>query len=147
MHSELDNVKDKIHTAEKSLETDTINLENKSVITSPISPPSSSHVNNNLSGRVQTKKEQRSGNTLYQELSFQVKEKILRLIIDTHKFVLVFRMLTLWPIWTMELILRVINLFNISNNNVNGYDVLLLFVGTGSWVHPGEYASSGKRNC
>lgn len=68
----MDNVKDKIHTAEKSLETDSINLENKSVVTSPVSPHSSSQVNNNLSGRVHTKKEQRSGNTLYQELSFQV---------------------------------------------------------------------------
>lgn len=72
LHSELDNMKDKIHTAEKSLETDSINLENKSVITSPVSPQTSSQVNNNLSGRVHTKKEQRSGNTLYQELSFQV---------------------------------------------------------------------------
>lgn len=67
LHSEFDNVKDAVTKVERSQETDSLNLENKSVVTSPVSPPQS---NNN--SRVQTKKEQRSGNTLYQELSFQV---------------------------------------------------------------------------
>ncbi|XP_025833932.1 JNK-interacting protein 3 isoform X2 [Agrilus planipennis] len=66
--------RDGIRTVERGQETDSLNLENKSVITSPISP-SEHNVNNNsgnnLSGRVHTHKEQRSGNTLYQELSFQ----------------------------------------------------------------------------
>ncbi|XP_022910813.2 JNK-interacting protein 3 isoform X1 [Onthophagus taurus] len=68
LHSELDNVKDGIHTVEKAQETDTITLENKSVITSPISPQAKSQSH---TGRVHTHKEERSGNTLYQELSFQ----------------------------------------------------------------------------
>ncbi|XP_017783541.1 PREDICTED: JNK-interacting protein 3 isoform X2 [Nicrophorus vespilloides] len=73
LHSEMDNVRDAIRTVEKGLSTDTINHENKSVITSPISPQMPQQVtNNNMStGRVHTKKEERSGNNLYQELSFQ----------------------------------------------------------------------------
>lgn len=59
---------------EKSQETDTINLENKSVVTSPVTPTAPAQ--NNNTGRVHTKKEQRSGNTLYQELSFQVCQNI-----------------------------------------------------------------------
>lgn len=57
-----------VRTVERSQETDSLNLEHKSVITSPISPPAPT---NNNTGRVQTRREQRSGNTLYQELSFQ----------------------------------------------------------------------------
>ncbi|XP_060519194.1 JNK-interacting protein 3 isoform X2 [Cylas formicarius] len=53
---------------EKAQETDSVNCENKSVITSPVSPPNSQPINNSTT---KTKKEQRSGNTLYQELSFQ----------------------------------------------------------------------------
>ncbi|XP_031347339.1 JNK-interacting protein 3 isoform X2 [Photinus pyralis] len=68
LHSELDNVNRAVHTVERSQETDSLNLEHKSMVTSPISPPV--QVNNNT-GRVQTRREQRSGNTLYQELSFQ----------------------------------------------------------------------------
>lgn len=67
LHSEFDNVKDAVTKVERSQETDSLNLENKSVVTSPVSPPQS---NNN--SRVKTKNEQRSANTLYQELSFQV---------------------------------------------------------------------------
>lgn len=63
--------KESVHTAEKAQETDSVNLENKSVITSPISPQAPSRTNNHI-GRVHTRKEERSGNTLYQELSFQV---------------------------------------------------------------------------
>lgn len=72
LHSELDNLNSKegVNMVEKAQETDTVNLENKSVVTSPVSPPQPA---NNNSGRVHTKKEQRSGNTLYQELSFQVR--------------------------------------------------------------------------
>lgn len=71
LHSEIGNTKDNIHTAEKAQETDAVNLENKSVITSPISPQAPTKANNHI-GRVHTRKEERSGNTLYQELSFQV---------------------------------------------------------------------------
>ncbi|XP_008190561.1 JNK-interacting protein 3 isoform X2 [Tribolium castaneum] len=66
LHSELDNLDKKM--VERGQETDSLNLENKSVITSPVSPPGQPTTNNNT-GRL--KKEQRSGNTLYQELSFQ----------------------------------------------------------------------------
>ncbi|XP_044270780.1 JNK-interacting protein 3 isoform X2 [Tribolium madens] len=66
LHSELDNLDKKL--VERGQETDSLNLENKSVITSPMSPPGQQTTNNNT-GRL--KKEQRSGNTLYQELSFQ----------------------------------------------------------------------------
>lgn len=89
-----------ILTAEKSQVTDAINLENKSVVTSPLSPQPPPQNNNNTSGRVQTKKEQRSANTLYQELSFQDADALA----------------------DMD----------------DGADI------TGGWVHPGEYASSGK---
>lgn len=81
LHSELEtNVKDAVQTMEKSQETDSINLENKSVVTSPISPQAPV-APSTPAGRVQTKKEQRSANTLYQELSFQVSNtKIILLI-------------------------------------------------------------------
>ncbi|KAK4877657.1 hypothetical protein RN001_010163 [Aquatica leii] len=68
LHSELDNVHRGVHTVERAQETDSVNLEHKSMVTSPVSPPA---LANNNAGRVQTRKEQRSGNTLYQELSFQ----------------------------------------------------------------------------
>ncbi|CAH1125243.1 unnamed protein product [Ceutorhynchus assimilis] len=68
--SDMDNMKHRpVLKVERAQETDLISLENKSVVTSPMSPP-----NNNSQqsgGRLHTKKEQRSGNTLYQELSFQ----------------------------------------------------------------------------
>ncbi|KRT78535.1 hypothetical protein AMK59_8348 [Oryctes borbonicus] len=70
LHSEIGNVKEGVHTAEKAQETDSVNLENKSVITSPVSPQAPIKTNNHV-GRVHTRKEERSGNTLYQELSFQ----------------------------------------------------------------------------
>lgn len=57
-----------IRTMERAQETDSLTMENKSMVTSPVTPPT----NNNNVGRVQTRKEQRSANTLYQELSFQV---------------------------------------------------------------------------
>lgn len=56
---------------EKAQETDSVNLENKSVVTSPVTPPAPNQTNNNAS-RVHTRNEKRSGNTLYQEISFQV---------------------------------------------------------------------------
>lgn len=65
---------------ERAQATDSLNLANKSVITSPMTPPSS-HPSNNNSGRIHTKKEQRSANTLYQELSFQV---LLFIIMNFH---------------------------------------------------------------
>ncbi|KAL1518265.1 hypothetical protein ABEB36_001911 [Hypothenemus hampei] len=65
LHSEMDKV-EQVLRVEKAQETDAVNVENKSVVTSPISPP-----NNNKQERLRTKKEQRSGNNLYQELSFQ----------------------------------------------------------------------------
>lgn len=73
LHSELDNIDKKgLNLVERGQETDSLNLENKSVITSPVSPPEKQ--TNNNTGRLHTKKEQRSGNTLYQELSFQVRK-------------------------------------------------------------------------
>jgi len=69
----MDNLgKHEVLKVERGQETDSVNLENKSVVTSPVSPPSSQTNNNS---RLHTKKEQRSGNTLYQELSFQVSAK------------------------------------------------------------------------
>lgn len=70
LQGEMDNLgKHEVLKVERGQETDSVNLENKSVVTSPVSPPSSQTNNNS---RLHTKKEQRSGNTLYQELSFQV---------------------------------------------------------------------------
>ncbi|XP_076263053.1 JNK-interacting protein syd isoform X4 [Rhynchophorus ferrugineus] len=73
LHSELDNVasKQEVLKVEKAQETDSVNLENKSMVTSPVSPPSNNTQNSGTGGRIHTKKEQRSANTLYQELSFQ----------------------------------------------------------------------------
>ncbi|XP_074026144.1 JNK-interacting protein syd isoform X2 [Leptinotarsa decemlineata] len=67
LHSELDNMRDGVQKVERGQTTDSLNLENKSVVTSPISPQSPPQNNNS---RINTKKEQRSANTLYQELSY-----------------------------------------------------------------------------
>lgn len=72
LHSELDNMNSSskdVLKVERGQATDSINLENKSVVTSPVSPQSPPQNNNS---RINTKKEQRSGNTLYQELSYHV---------------------------------------------------------------------------
>ncbi|XP_030384914.1 JNK-interacting protein 3 isoform X4 [Scaptodrosophila lebanonensis] len=93
LQNELDNL---AGTVERGAETDALQQQNQA--TSPQSPDSSPIVPNvpaNV-GRTTTKKEQRSANTLYQELSFQDNEE--------------------------------------SEENE---------IVTGSWVHPGEYASSG----
>lgn len=65
----MDNINHRVSTVERGQETESLNLENKSMVTSPVTPPAPT---NNNTGRVQTRREQRSGNTLYQELSFQV---------------------------------------------------------------------------
>ncbi|XP_055914746.1 JNK-interacting protein 3 isoform X4 [Eupeodes corollae] len=91
----LQNELESIHTMERSAETDTLHHINQA--TSPQSdecPPIVPNITSNV-GRTTTKKEQRSANTLYQELSFQDNEES-----EEHEV-------------------------------------------TGSWVHPGEYASSG----
>lgn len=62
-------MKEAVTKVEKGQTTDSLNLENKSVITSPMSPQAPQQNNNS---RLNTKKEQRSGNTLYQELSYHV---------------------------------------------------------------------------
>ncbi|XP_055708503.1 JNK-interacting protein 3 isoform X3 [Phlebotomus papatasi] len=68
--NELDN----IQTLEKAAETDSLQQMNQA--TSPQSEPSPVHPAPSSSmGRSMTKKEQRSGNTLYQELSFQDNEE------------------------------------------------------------------------
>ncbi|CAG9816038.1 unnamed protein product [Phaedon cochleariae] len=66
LHSEFDNMRDGVLKVERGQTTDSPHLENKSVVTSPVSPQTPQ--NNN--SRMNTKKEQRSGNTLYQELSY-----------------------------------------------------------------------------
>ncbi|CAH1995293.1 unnamed protein product [Acanthoscelides obtectus] len=68
LHSELDNMNSSgVLKVERGQATDSLNLENKSVVTSPMSPSAPQQNNNS---RLNTKKEQRSGNTLYQELSY-----------------------------------------------------------------------------
>ncbi|KAJ8980243.1 hypothetical protein NQ317_003751 [Molorchus minor] len=69
LHSELDNMngKDGVTRVERGQATDSLQLENKSVVTSPVTPPTPQTNNNS---RINTKKEERSGNTLYQELSY-----------------------------------------------------------------------------
>ncbi|KAH8379561.1 hypothetical protein KR009_005592 [Drosophila setifemur] len=93
LQNEMDNLGG---TVERGAATDALQLQHQA--TSPQSPDSSPVVPNvpaNV-GRTTTKKEQRSDNNLYQELSFQDNEE--------------------------------------SEENE---------IVTGSWVHPGEYASSG----
>lgn len=85
LHSELDNVNRGVHTVERAQETDSVNLEHKGMVTSPVTPPAP--INNNT-GRVQTRKEQRSGNTLYQELSFQVCYDVLLILLIIFEFFL-----------------------------------------------------------
>ncbi|XP_004525428.1 JNK-interacting protein 3 isoform X4 [Ceratitis capitata] len=91
----LQNELDSLQTVERAAETDTLQQQNQATSpqseTSPVVPNAPASV-----GRSTTKKEQRSANTLYQELSFQDNEES-----EEHEVV------------------------------------------TGSWVHPGEYASSG----
>ncbi|XP_002029641.2 JNK-interacting protein 3 isoform X1 [Drosophila sechellia] len=96
LQNELDNLSG---TVERGAVTDALQQQNQA--TSPQSPDSSPVVPNvptNV-GRSTTKKEQRSDNNLYQELSFQDNEE--------------------------------------SEENE---------IVTGSWVHPGEYASSANDN-
>ncbi|XP_065095148.1 JNK-interacting protein 3 isoform X3 [Ochlerotatus camptorhynchus] len=64
LHNELEVV-----TAEKSSETEKMHQVNQA--TSPESEASKPVMTNSIGGKTTTKKEQRSGNTLYQELSFQ----------------------------------------------------------------------------
>lgn len=67
-------------TMERSQETDTVSLEHRGTITSPGTPPTTPktainpalQISSSSVGRSQTRREERSGNTLYQELSFQV---------------------------------------------------------------------------
>lgn len=75
LHSELDNMKESVLKVERGQTTDSLSLENKSVVTSPISPQFPLQ-NNNSNSRLNTKKEQRSGNTLYQELSYHVSRNV-----------------------------------------------------------------------
>ncbi|XP_051171638.1 JNK-interacting protein 3 isoform X2 [Leptopilina boulardi] len=102
-----------IETSDKSQLTDRPDHENKTTIVSrhespetevppPIVTPTSptvEKISSTPSGRTRTEREQRSGNTLYQELSFQDADAL--------------------------------------GEMDEGADI------TGSWVHPGEYASSG----
>ncbi|XP_067646405.1 JNK-interacting protein 3 isoform X3 [Eurosta solidaginis] len=94
----LQNELDSLQTVERAAETDTLQQQNQATSpqsdTSPVVPNAPANV-----GRSTTKKEQRSANTLYQELSFQDNEES-----EEHEVV------------------------------------------TGSWVHPGEYASSANDN-
>lgn len=64
-------------TMERSQETDAVSLEHRGTATTPRTPPTPATPNAPQpppppAGRSQTKREQRSANTLYQELSFQV---------------------------------------------------------------------------
>lgn len=77
MHSELDNINmsaggSGVKMVEKALETDAISLEHRGTVTSPSTPGSQGPPHQPITSRSQTKSEKRSGNTLYQELSFQV---------------------------------------------------------------------------
>lgn len=82
----MDNLsKEPVTKVERGQETDSLNFENKSVVTSPISPQPTPSNNNN--SRIHTKKEQRSGNTLYQELSFQVRINKNICIVFTCSFI------------------------------------------------------------
>ncbi|XP_048515745.1 JNK-interacting protein 3 isoform X2 [Athalia rosae] len=103
-----------IETSDKSQLTDHPAQENKTtaisrqespetelppVVITPTTPSAPEKIATTPSGRTRTDKEQRSGNTLYQELSFQDADAL--------------------------------------GEMDEGADI------TGSWVHPGEYASSG----
>ncbi|XP_059216583.1 JNK-interacting protein 3 isoform X10 [Stomoxys calcitrans] len=91
----LQNEFDSLHTVERAAETDTLQQQNQATSPQSDSSPIVPNIPSNV-GRTTTKKEQRSANNLYQELSFQDNEE--------------------------------------SEDNE---------IVTGSWVHPGEYASSG----
>ncbi|XP_075164611.1 JNK-interacting protein syd isoform X10 [Haematobia irritans] len=91
----LQNEFDSLHTVERAAATDTLQQQNQATSPQSDSSPIVPNIPSNV-GRTTTKKEQRSANNLYQELSFQDNEE--------------------------------------SEENE---------IVTGSWVHPGEYASSG----
>lgn len=95
--SSLHNELDQVVTAEKSSETEKMQQVHQA--TSPESEASKPVTTHSTGGKTTTKKEQRSGNTLYQELSFQ-------------------------------------------DDNMESEEAEI----TGGWVHPGDYASSGKAN-
>ncbi|XP_061388534.1 JNK-interacting protein 3 isoform X1 [Musca vetustissima] len=94
----LQNEFDNLQTVERAAETDTLQQQNQATSPQSDSSPTLPNIPSNV-GRTTTKKEQRSANTLYQELSFQDNEE--------------------------------------SEDNE---------IVTGSWVHPGEYASSANDN-
>ncbi|XP_013110961.2 JNK-interacting protein 3 isoform X4 [Stomoxys calcitrans] len=94
----LQNEFDSLHTVERAAETDTLQQQNQATSPQSDSSPIVPNIPSNV-GRTTTKKEQRSANNLYQELSFQDNEE--------------------------------------SEDNE---------IVTGSWVHPGEYASSANDN-
>ncbi|XP_044732604.1 JNK-interacting protein 3 isoform X2 [Chrysoperla carnea] len=85
LHSEMDQMTDLAggagmlgtarSTMERSQETDAVSLEHRGTATTPRTPPTPATPNAPQppppAGRSQTKREQRSANTLYQELSFQ----------------------------------------------------------------------------
>ncbi|XP_075164610.1 JNK-interacting protein syd isoform X9 [Haematobia irritans] len=94
----LQNEFDSLHTVERAAATDTLQQQNQATSPQSDSSPIVPNIPSNV-GRTTTKKEQRSANNLYQELSFQDNEE--------------------------------------SEENE---------IVTGSWVHPGEYASSANDN-
>lgn len=66
-NSEAEAPSEQPRMVEKALETDAVSMEHRGVVTSPSTPTAAAQP----IGRSQTKSEKRSGNTLYQELSFQ----------------------------------------------------------------------------
>lgn len=83
-------------------------------------------------GRSQTKSEKRSGNTLYQELAFHDTDAGLADGDDGADITGQCSRLTRGFRFIMYC-------------SVTARSPAVLFLVAGSWVHPGEYASSGKR--
>ncbi|XP_059216466.1 JNK-interacting protein 3 isoform X7 [Stomoxys calcitrans] len=70
----LQNEFDSLHTVERAAETDTLQQQNQATSPQSDSSPIVPNIPSNV-GRTTTKKEQRSANNLYQELSFQDNEE------------------------------------------------------------------------
>lgn len=109
------------------------------------SPEEASPVKPKPTGHSTTKKEQRSGNTLYQELSFQDNEES-----EENEVTGEFELPTDWypagAVWPRSVnvpcgVLAALMINRSQQLDLNNFGVILFL---GSWVHPGDYASSGK---
>lgn len=106
------------------------------------SPEEPSPAKQKTMGTSTTKKEQRSGNTLYQELSFQDNEESEENEV-TGELGRLNSSVGRWVFLVNVFVLRCAECSYLTKGSLILNDLLCLAIIPGSWVHPGDYASSG----